>query len=158
MSFASITETGGCELMKSKRHSPEQVIKKLAEGGKLLNEGATVAEVARSGLPLTGPTWGSIFWEQVKLNKNLRLIFKATRLLAPSESNNSGKFLTASNSLQHDAATKQRPSLLLYSFGKPKILSQVAPKLFPNIQGRLSPPKDVPSVGVPLPEPRAVGH
>ena len=34
--------------MKSKRHTPEQVIKKLAEGDKMLNEGASVAEVARS--------------------------------------------------------------------------------------------------------------
>ena len=33
--------------MKSKRHTPEQVIRKLAEGDKLLNEGATVGEVAR---------------------------------------------------------------------------------------------------------------
>ena len=36
--------------MKSKRHSPEQVIRKLSEGDKLLNEGATVAEVARQQL------------------------------------------------------------------------------------------------------------
>lgn len=42
--------------MKSKRHSPEQVIKKLAEGDKLLNEGATVAEVARS-FAITETTW-----------------------------------------------------------------------------------------------------
>ncbi len=34
--------------MKSKRHTPEQVIKKLAEGDKMLNEGASVAKVARS--------------------------------------------------------------------------------------------------------------
>ncbi len=33
--------------MKSKRHTPEQVIRKLAEGDKMLNEGKTVAEVAR---------------------------------------------------------------------------------------------------------------
>ncbi len=49
-------ESGGFELMKSKRHSPEQVIKKLAEGDKLLNEGATVAEVARS-FGITETTW-----------------------------------------------------------------------------------------------------
>ena len=42
--------------MKSKRHSPEQVIKKLAEGDKLLNEGATVAEVARQ-FGITETTW-----------------------------------------------------------------------------------------------------
>ncbi len=42
--------------MKSKRHTPEQVIKKLAEGDKLLNEGATVAEVAR-GFGITTTTW-----------------------------------------------------------------------------------------------------
>ncbi len=42
--------------MKSKRHSPEQVIKKLAEGDKLLNEGATVAEVARN-FGITETTW-----------------------------------------------------------------------------------------------------
>ena len=35
--------------MKSKRHTPEQVISKLAEGDKLLNERATVADVARTG-------------------------------------------------------------------------------------------------------------
>ena len=42
--------------MKSKRHSPEQVIRKLAEGDKLLNEGATVAEVARQ-FGITETTW-----------------------------------------------------------------------------------------------------
>ena len=42
--------------MKSKRHSPEQVIRKLAEGDKLLNEGATIAEVARS-FGITETTW-----------------------------------------------------------------------------------------------------
>ena len=34
--------------MKSKRHTPEQVITKLAEGDKMLNEGKTIAEVARN--------------------------------------------------------------------------------------------------------------
>jgi len=33
--------------MKQKRHSPEQVIRKLAEGEKLLNRGDDVAEVCR---------------------------------------------------------------------------------------------------------------
>ena len=42
--------------MKSKRHSPEQVIRKLAEGDNLLNEGATVAEVARA-FGITETTW-----------------------------------------------------------------------------------------------------
>ena len=42
--------------MKSKRHSPEQVIKKLSEGDNLANEGATVAEVARS-FGITETTW-----------------------------------------------------------------------------------------------------
>ena len=42
--------------MKSKRHSPEQVIRKLSEGDKLLNEGATVAEVARQ-FGITETTW-----------------------------------------------------------------------------------------------------
>lgn len=42
--------------MKSKRHTPEQVIRKLAEGDKMLNEGASVAEVARS-LGVTETTW-----------------------------------------------------------------------------------------------------
>ncbi len=42
--------------MKSKRHTPEQVIRKLAEGDKLLNEGATVGEVARQ-FAITETTW-----------------------------------------------------------------------------------------------------
>ncbi len=42
--------------MKSKRHNPEQAISKLAEGDKLLNEGATVAEVARK-FAITEATW-----------------------------------------------------------------------------------------------------
>ena len=42
--------------MKSNRHTPDQVIKKLAEGDKLLNEGSTVAEVARQ-LGVTETTW-----------------------------------------------------------------------------------------------------
>ena len=42
--------------MKPKRHSPEQVIRKLSEGDKLLNEGATVAEVARQ-FGITETTW-----------------------------------------------------------------------------------------------------
>ncbi len=42
--------------MKSKRHTPEQVLKKIAEGDKILNEGATVSEVARS-FGVTETTW-----------------------------------------------------------------------------------------------------
>lgn len=42
--------------MKSKRHSPDQVIRKLAEGDKMLNQGATVAEVARH-MGITETTW-----------------------------------------------------------------------------------------------------
>ena len=33
--------------MKQRRHTPEQVIRKLAEGEKLLNQGHDVAEVCR---------------------------------------------------------------------------------------------------------------
>ena len=33
--------------MKQRRHSPEQVIRKLAEGENLLNQGPDVAEVCR---------------------------------------------------------------------------------------------------------------
>ena len=42
--------------MKSKHHTPEQVIRKLAEGDEMLNKGATVAEVARS-FGITETTW-----------------------------------------------------------------------------------------------------
>ena len=42
--------------MKSKRHTPDQVIKKLSKGDKLLNEGSTVGEVARQ-LGVTETTW-----------------------------------------------------------------------------------------------------
>ena len=34
--------------MKGKKHTPDQVIAKLAEGDRMLNEGKTIAEVARS--------------------------------------------------------------------------------------------------------------
>jgi len=33
--------------MKNRRHSPEQIIRKLAEGDKLLNQGQSVEEVSR---------------------------------------------------------------------------------------------------------------
>jgi putative transposase len=42
--------------MKQKRHSPEQVIRKLAEGEKLLNHGADIAEVCRQ-FEITESTW-----------------------------------------------------------------------------------------------------
>ena len=42
--------------MKGKKNSPEQVITKLAEGDRMLNEGKTVAEVARS-FGITETTW-----------------------------------------------------------------------------------------------------
>lgn len=42
--------------MKQRHHTPEQVIRKLAEGEKLLNEGQSVAEVARA-LEITESTW-----------------------------------------------------------------------------------------------------
>jgi hypothetical protein len=47
--------------MKAKRHTPEQVIAKLAEGDQMLNEGKTVAEVARSfGLsPICLSVWST---------------------------------------------------------------------------------------------------
>ncbi len=42
--------------MLSKRHTPEQVITKIAEGDQMLNEGKTIAEVARS-FGITRTTW-----------------------------------------------------------------------------------------------------
>ena len=42
--------------MKSKRHTFLGVIRKLPEGDKLLNEGATVGEVARQ-FAITETTW-----------------------------------------------------------------------------------------------------
>ena len=42
--------------MKHQRHTPEQVIRKLAEGEKLLNAGNDVAEVCRQ-LEITESTW-----------------------------------------------------------------------------------------------------
>ena len=42
--------------VKNKRHTPEQVIKKLAEGDKLLNGGADIATVAKQ-LEITESTW-----------------------------------------------------------------------------------------------------
>jgi transposase-like protein len=42
--------------MKQRRHTPEQVIRKLAEGEKLLAEGKTIEEVARH-LEVSEQTW-----------------------------------------------------------------------------------------------------
>ena len=42
--------------MKNRRHTPEQVIRKLAEGDKLLNQGQSVEEVSRY-LEITDATW-----------------------------------------------------------------------------------------------------
>ena len=42
--------------MKKRRHTPEQVIRKLAEGEKLLAQGQTLAEVCRN-LEITESTW-----------------------------------------------------------------------------------------------------
>ncbi len=46
VSFVSIIKMEAI-FMKSKRHTPEQVLKKIAEGDKMLNEGATVSEVGQ---------------------------------------------------------------------------------------------------------------
>ena len=42
--------------MKQRRHTPEQVIRKLAEGDKLLAEGKTIEEIARH-LEVSEQTW-----------------------------------------------------------------------------------------------------
>ena len=42
--------------MKQRRHTPEQVIRKLAEGEKLLGEGQNIEEVTRH-LEITESTW-----------------------------------------------------------------------------------------------------
>ncbi len=42
--------------MKGRRHTPEQVIAKLAEGDRMLNEGKTVGEVART-FGIAETTW-----------------------------------------------------------------------------------------------------
>ena len=42
--------------MKQRRHTPEQVIRKLAEGDKLLAEGKTIDEVSRH-LEISESTW-----------------------------------------------------------------------------------------------------
>jgi putative transposase len=42
--------------MKNRKHTPEQIIRKLAEGEKLLGEGQSVEEVSRH-LEITESTW-----------------------------------------------------------------------------------------------------
>lgn len=42
--------------MKQRHHSPEQIIRKLAEGDKMLNEGNDIAEVCRH-LAIAESTW-----------------------------------------------------------------------------------------------------
>jgi len=49
--------------MKRRRHTPEQIIRKLAEGDKLLAEGKTVDEVARH-LEITESTFHR--WRKTK--------------------------------------------------------------------------------------------
>jgi DNA invertase Pin-like site-specific DNA recombinase len=43
-------------IVKPKRHTLERVLKKIAEGDKMLNEGAAISEVARSS-GVTETTW-----------------------------------------------------------------------------------------------------
>ena len=47
---------GGQHTMKQRRHTPEQVIRKLAEGEKLLGEGKSIEEVSRH-LEVSEQTW-----------------------------------------------------------------------------------------------------
>jgi transposase-like protein len=42
--------------VKRRHHTPEQVVRKLAEGDKLLNQGSDIAEVCRQ-LEITESTW-----------------------------------------------------------------------------------------------------
>jgi putative transposase len=64
--------------MKRRQHTPEQIIRKLAEGEKLLGEGKTIDEVARH-LEITESTWhrwrnqyGGLKVEDAKELKELR--------------------------------------------------------------------------------------
>ncbi len=43
--------------MKRRRHTPEQIVRKLREGERLLNEGKDLTEVLRH-LEVTESTWG----------------------------------------------------------------------------------------------------
>jgi len=47
---------GGLHTMKQRRHTPEQVIRNLAEGEKLLGQGQSIEEVCRH-LEITESTW-----------------------------------------------------------------------------------------------------
>ena len=42
--------------MRGKKHTPEQIIKKLAEGDRMLNEGMSIQDVARQ-FQITDKTW-----------------------------------------------------------------------------------------------------
>jgi hypothetical protein len=44
-------------IMKRRRHTPEQIVRKVREGERLLNEGRDLAEVLRH-LEVTESTWG----------------------------------------------------------------------------------------------------
>jgi len=44
-------------IMKRRRHTPEQIVRKVREGERLLNEGKDLAEVLRH-LEVTESTWG----------------------------------------------------------------------------------------------------
>jgi putative transposase len=48
--------------MKNRKHTPEQIIRKLAEGEKVLGEGKSIEEVARH-LEITEATWYR-WWNQ----------------------------------------------------------------------------------------------
>jgi putative transposase len=45
--------------MTRRRHTPDQIIRKLAEGNKLLGGGTELTEVAR--LPTVAPRWGAAY-------------------------------------------------------------------------------------------------
>ena len=74
--------------MKRRHHTPEQVIRKLAEGEKLLGEGKTIDEVVRH-LEITESTWHR--WRNQKADdaKELRELRKENaqlkKLLAEAE-------------------------------------------------------------------------
>ena len=79
--------------MKRRRHTPEQIVRKLAEGDKLLGEGKTTDEVARH-LEITESTWhrwrnrcggmkaddAKELWELRKENQRLKKIVTDLRL------------------------------------------------------------------------------
>jgi transposase-like protein len=77
--------------MKQRRHTPEQVIRKLAEGDKLLAEGKTIEEVARH-LEVSEQTWhrwrnqyGGMKADDAKRLKELEKKARLKKLLAEAE-------------------------------------------------------------------------